>query len=226
MIPTAIRFLPNTNVSATVTGTAWLDVIAPSSVGTYKLYAWNDYPISSVNEYTYFYVTNVPVNPGDINWVQVVNQVTPEALAYKGKAKLVHFSFSTGPEQIDFINNWLVSHFLSELKTQATANNGSKVLKLRLWRDTTKTFETLYKGELELTTPAGFETPFLVTAIIVVALSAIAYYFIVKPLVSQVTDLLYGPEDGSGNRPSIPWGMIAIIAAIVLLSPQLTGGRK
>jgi hypothetical protein len=158
-----------------------------------------------------------------MSWTQIINTATPAAASYSGKAKLVKFTFSAYPEQLDFVNDWLVENFLNNLKEEAAANNGSQVLKLRLWRDTSPTWQTDYKGELELTTPEGFETPFLVAAIIVVALSAIAYYFIIEPLINSVTNLIYGTSGSS----IVPWGAIAIIAvAAVFLVPQLTGGKS
>jgi hypothetical protein len=221
-------YLPNTEVAVDWVGNAWLDTEAPLKVGTYKFYAYNGADMFGLNEFTYFTVSNdVPI-PGQPNWTKVLDRTTVAAADYQGKAKLVPFTFSAMPDQFDFINDWLVNHFLDELQAQATANNGSQVLKLRLWRDTSPAWETRYRGELELSTPPGFETPFLVTAIVVVALAAIAYYFIVKPLIGEVIDLVYGPVDpGTGKRPAVPWGTIAIVAVVAaVVAPDFFGGRK
>ena len=132
------------------------------------------------------------------------------------------------PDQFDVINQWLVNNLLNNLQAEATKNNSSQVLKLRLWRDASPAWETRYRGELELTTPAGFETPFLVTVIIVAALAGLVYYFVVQPLVGQVIDLVYGPVDpDTGERPDTIFGLsmgtVVIIAAIILIA---LGGKK
>lgn len=162
-----------------------------------------------------------------MSWVQELNQVTPAAATYKGKAKRVQFTFSALPEQFDYVNTWLVNNFLGELQKQATANNGSQVLKLRLWRDTVPTWTTDYKGELELSTPPGFETPFLVWGLIYGALILVGLWIISKFAIPGIVDIIYGPEDSSGNRPSFSWGTVAIIAvAALILLPQLLGKRS
>jgi|GEM_PF-3800346 len=161
-------------------------------------------------------------------WETVIDTMTLEAATYTGNARKVEFTFSAYPEQLDFVNNWLIENFLDNLKKEASAQYGAKVLELRLWRDTSPTWQTNYKGELVTSIPEGFSAiPFAVLAVIVVALAAIAYWFIVKPLLNQVTDFVYGPPDSDGNRPAVPWGTIALVAvAAMVLVPNLTGGKK
>ena len=100
--------------------------------------------------------------------------MTLEAATYTGNARKVEFTFSAYPEQLDFVNNWLIENFLDNLKKEASAQYGAKVLELRLWRDTSPTWQTNYKGELVTSIPEGFSAiPFAVLAVIVVALAAI-----------------------------------------------------
>jgi hypothetical protein len=61
-------FLANTNVDVSALGTAWLDITAPTNLGTYKLYAYSDYGGAGTHEYLAFSVIAPPdTNDGQDN---------------------------------------------------------------------------------------------------------------------------------------------------------------
>jgi hypothetical protein len=217
-------------------GEAYIDnVPMPGYEGNYSLVAF-----TIVNSATMAFdvIANAPEpgggGGGGVGWTPVLNEVTWEASSYNGPAKLVPFSFSVLPDQLGSINKVLVDNFLDKLKEEATKNN-AQILKLRLWRDDSPWDRTNYKGELEVSVPAGFAQPQWVVLILVVAITGLVLYFLVKPTIGQLTDLVYGTLGGitdiiygpvdpdTGKRPASPLGIsggviaiLAIIAAIIL----------
>ena len=168
---------------------------------------------------------SIPVRVGSqANWQLVYDKTTADGKTFNGKAQTGAFTFTAGPEQIDFVNNWLVNNFVDELQRAAVAK-GEKVLRVKLWRDTGPTWSTPYKGELTVTntgtlTQAGLSQSAalavvpIVGIILVAGLAAIVYWLIVRPLLGQVTDFIYGPENPDGTRT--PWYQSLLLPAAIL----------
>jgi hypothetical protein len=138
--------------------------------------------------------------------------------SYTGQAERATFTFSLGPEQVDFINNFFASQYINEcINAVETDSPGDHVLILQVYRDTSPTWQTDYKLVITSTDVTGNTLPWV--AIIGLALIAIAVvYFVVRPTLEAVTTLLYGSSDGSSGSGTslityIPW----IIAGIVII---------
>jgi hypothetical protein len=218
-------------------GEASIDnVPMPGYEGNYSLVAFT---IDNNATMAFDVIANAPEpgggGGGGVGWTPVLNEVTWEASSYNGPAKLVPFEFSVLPDQLGSINKVLVDNFLDKLKEEATKNN-AQILKLRLWRDDSPWDRTNYKGELEVSVPAGFATPAWIAAILVVAVLGLVIYFVISPWTGQITDLVYktttgltdlvwGPPDpDTGKRPASPLGLsgpiiaiLAIITAIIIM---------
>ncbi len=148
-------------------------------------------------------------------WQLIKEQFTSKADTYQGPAEEAVFSFSTGPEQLDFVNNFFVNQIVAESQ-QSIAENapGDELLYLSLYRDTSPTWETKYELHLLATDITGNVLPWLL--IIGVALLLIAYWLIVRPLVRQITALVWGtPTPGEGGDPAKkPWENPVLILAL------------
>jgi len=155
--------------------------------------------------------------------MQLYNEYAdPLESSYVGKAQRATFAFSVGPEQFDFINNFFANQYINECRNAVSRESpGDNVLHLQVYRDTSPTWQTDYKLLITATDRTGNPLPWL--AIIGLALIAIAIvYFVIRPTLQSVTDLIYGPGGGDGGGDGIsgiPWiGIGIIILAFMMLS--------
>ena len=148
----------------------------------------------------------------------------PLESSYVGAAQRATFTFSTGPEQLGFMNTWLANQYINDCKNAVIqASPGDSVLHLKVSRDTSPTWQTDYLLEITATDITGNVLPWL-AIIALVAIAIIIVYFVVRPLLKSVQDLIYGPSGGGGDSTSlvkmIPWIVGGV--AIVLLLPSIT----
>lgn len=155
-----------------------------------------------------------------MSWELVLDKPTPAYDTYSGAAQLATFEFAGLPEQLDFVNNWLLDNILDNFQSEIQ-NRGGTLLRITLWRDIEPTFKTPYWCEVLSGVPAVQPSsrvriiPFLWQAIIAVALLGIIAWLIIKPVLRSVTDLAWGPPGPGGEREKpflgIPWvGWIAL----------------
>ncbi|MDP2730332.1 MAG: hypothetical protein Q8O55_07610 [Dehalococcoidales bacterium] len=148
-------------------------------------------------------------------WQLIKEEFTSKSFTYQGPAEEAVISFSAGPEQLDFINNFFVNQLVAQSK-QAVAGNapGDELMYLSLYRDTSATWETKYELHLLATDITGNALPWLL--IIGVALALIIYWLIVRPVVRQITALVWGtPTPGEGGDPAKkPWENPVLILAL------------
>ena len=141
---------------------------------------------------------------------------------YEGKVQQARFTFALGPEQIDFINQFFANQYINDCQNAVkTESPTDDILILRVYRDTAPTFQTDYILEMTSTDRTGAALPWL--SIIGLALIAIAIvYFVIRPALASVRDLVYGP---GGNGPNIvsmlPWIALAFVAYMVVSSGTL-----
>ena len=150
------------------------------------------------------------------------DRVTPYGRLHSGPAEKMTFHFRTGPEQISFTDSWLKDSYVSEM-VQAVEAQGGKVYRVTLIRDTSPTWWTDWRGEVvadvrgEL---SGYhQMPFPWMAVLGVAFVALLAYFLIRPTIESVTELIWGPGGGSP-----PWPIIVV--GLVILSGTFTRSRR
>lgn len=158
------------------------------------------------------------------NWSPVLDKTTTAGASYSGPAQVARFTFSVLPEQLSFVNGWLVNNIVSEM-VKAAETQGVKALRIRLWRDTGPTLSTPYLGELTLSNPASLAQnamlavpQVVILAIIGVALAAIFVWLVVKPILSSVSDTVWRISEAAGSLGGL--AILALIAIIVLSSAK------
>lgn len=171
----------------------------------------------------------VSTAPEPGNWTPVLDKTTVAGSSYSGPAQVATFTFSVLPEQLGFVNNWLVSNVVAKMEAAAVAE-GVKTLRVRLWRDTGPTFSTPYLCELTLSNPTTLAQgaalaaiPAIILAIIGVALAAILVWLVIKPLISSVIDIIYGPPGAGGTRT--PWYQSLLLPAAIIVGIVLLSGK-
>ncbi len=87
------------------------------------------------------------------NFVEVQDTIYPWAYTFEGNAETAVFDFRLTPEQVpgtDWLGDRIVDAFAAELTTQ-----GSRLLRLKVSRDTTPTWWTNYRVEITATVETG-----------------------------------------------------------------------
>ncbi len=126
---------------------------------------------------------------------------------YSGKAEQVTFTFSTIPEQFPG-EQWLADRIIDKIVGQLAGQN-SKMLYLRVWRDTSPTWQTHYKVELTASaSPLWWN-------LIILSVLAIFSLILTWQIVNVVEDIFWR-EDGTepGLVGALKWGTLAIIAVL------------
>ncbi len=93
------------------------------------------------------------VGAAEENFVEVQDTIYPWAYTYEGNAETAVFEFQLTPEQIpgtEWLSDRIVDAFVAELEAQ-----GSRLLRLKVSRDTTPTWWTNYRVEITATVEAG-----------------------------------------------------------------------
>lgn len=156
----------------------------------------------------------------------------PQNKTYQGHVQRATFTFSTGPEQFDFINNFFKDRYIDEcVKAVYSQSPADQVLKLEIYRDTSPTWKTPYELVITATDVTGNPLPWLL--IIGVALALVIVYFVIRPTLKSVQDLVYGPTSSDGKSTGvnlvsmIPW-IVGGLAAWLLLgrSPPVVNTVK
>ena len=144
-----------------------------------------------------------------------LDQKTAHGQSYSGSAERCVFKFQTGPEQLGYLDDWMRQNYVNEV-TNEVESKGGKILQLRLWRDKSPTWTTDYIGEIiaDVSGEFNLQSPFPWTIVVTASLLGIVSYFLIRPTVESVTDLVWG--SGSGE---FPWMLLIIggVAAIALL---------
>lgn len=132
---------------------------------------------------------------------------------YVGKAERCTFEFSTIPEQIpgeSWVAQQIVNRGIAELQAQ-----GSRLLWIKIWRDTAPTWHTDYRVEITATA-----SPLWWNAIILGVLAVLAL-IISWRIVETITDI----DWGKGALPITAGGIsLALLAILGIL--LLTGRGK
>ncbi len=151
----------------------------------------------------------------------IADSITEYGKTYNGPAEEVVFTFAAGPEQLDFVFNFLRDRYIAD-QAEALEDQGAHLVQVKVWRDISPTWKTLYRVALvaDVRGESKLASPFPWLAVIGVGLVALVLYFLVKPVIESVTDLFWGREGEDGG---VPVGGLAI-AAIVGLA--LMGGKK
>lgn len=159
-----------------------------------------------------------------------LDDVTDYGKSYAGNVEKCVFTFTTGPEQFDFVNNWIRGNYVNEV-IRSVEEHGGKVVRVILYRDAQPTWTTNYKGEILAARPAASMSqgkaqlrfdPFSWSAIIAFALVAIIVFLLIRPVIQSVTKLLWGLKDILPPPEDWKWIAIAVVVGLVLLS----GGGK
>jgi len=155
-------------------------------------------------------VDAAPPPPPGPGWHLYKQASTNMAQTYRGKAETATFTFATGPEQLDFINNFFVNQLVNDCeKSINDAAPGDHLLTLELYRDTSKIMRTDYRLVLTSTDITGNALPWAI--IIVGALVVISLFLIAYPVLTGVTNLIWGPPGEEGKRPSALSNPIVIL---------------
>lgn len=134
---------------------------------------------------------------------------------YVGKAEEAVFTFSLLPEQLDFINNFFTNLYVDECEKAIAQNSPQdELLIMKLYRDTSPTWQTDYKCYITATDRIGNVLPWAL--IILASLAVLVYWLIVRPVLNQVTDLLYGPPGKQGFVGMIPWLVVGAGLFLIL----------
>lgn len=132
---------------------------------------------------------------------------------YVGKAEKCTFEFSTPPEWIpgeNWLANRVVSGSIAKLREQ-----GSELLWVKVWRDTSPFWHTDYRVELTATaSPLWWN-------LIIIGVLAIIVLVVTWRIVSTVKDIDWGKAALPVTAGAISVGLIAIIGILLL-----TGGKE
>ena len=132
---------------------------------------------------------------------------SPLNASYEGMAEEALFTFSLLPEQLDFINNFFTNLYVGECEKAIAQNSPQdELLKMVLYRDTAPTWQTNYKCYITATDRTGNVLPWAL--IILASLVVLVYWLVVNPMLTQVTNLIYGPPGKQGLVGMIPWFVV------------------
>lgn len=156
-----------------------------------------------------------------------LDDVTDYGKGYAGNVEKCVFTFSTGPEQFDFVNNWIRGNYVNEV-IRSVEEHGGKVVRVTLYRDAQPTWTTNYKGEILAAMPAGSMGQARLAAIpwpavLAFAFVAVIAYLLIRPVIQSISTLLWGPGGGTGLA-SIPWPLI--ILAVVVIGGMFMGKKR
>ena len=158
--------------------------------------------------------------------MELVTETTTEyAKTYSGPAEKCAFTFSTGPEQLDFVFGWVRDRYI-ESQIDAIHKEGGRVLSIKIWQDTSPTWTTKYRGEIvaDVRGEANFHSPFPWLLVIMVGLASVIILFVIKPTIEAVTELIWGREGEDGAK-AFPWTWL-IIGGVALIALAPRKGRK
>jgi len=207
---------------------AWIDNVLMPSERDYVLVA----RCQDIMAELQFQVTSGA--PVPTNMVTYSEHIEPLNNTYLGRAQKAVFSFASGPEQLDFVNNFFVNQYINEIKGAIKQESPiDDLLKITVLRDANPTWYTNYIVEITSTDRTGNQLPW--TAIAVVAFALIITWLVIRPILQLVTDIIYGPSnggDGGGGGGGgstvvtmLPW-IIGGVVAIILLPKILESIKR
>lgn len=107
-------------------------------------------------------------------WDLIKDEVRPEWGTYDGPAEVATWVFvSPFPEQIpgvEQISMWLINGHISELEKQ-----GSTLLRIKVWEDWSKTWQTDFLVQVTATASPIYWTP-IILAVIALAIIVVSYF--------------------------------------------------
>ena len=149
------------------------------------------------------------------DYVEVQHTIHPFAYTYQGDAETAVFEFRLTPEQVpgtEWLGDRIVDSFVAELQAQ-----GSRLLELRVSRDTTPTWWTNYLVEITATVEEG--TAATVGAIgfpwtaVIIGVLAILFIIAIVWAIRTIDSILFKRKPGLDDvKPT--WGKDTLILAI------------
>jgi len=133
----------------------------------------------------------------------------PLASTYVGKAEKCTYEFSTLPEQIPG-ESWLASRIIDK-NAQEIENQGCRLLRTRIHRDTSPTWETVYRVEVWATASPIFWTP--------VIMGVLALFILVMSwkIIEEVKDIDWGSIPTSVKLSTPILAGLALVLGILLV---------
>ena len=134
---------------------------------------------------------------------------------YSGNAERVVFEFSTVPGA-----SWAAQAVIDRAVAELAMQN-SKLLWIKIWRDTSPIWETKYRVEMTASASPLF------WGLIVLAILAVVLLVLTWRIVSEVKGIIWGPEGagGAGIVSGVAWA-VAAAAAVVVVGILLVKGRN
>lgn len=138
----------------------------------------------------HFREVTAPDEPGP-NFQLIQDYVYPFASTYAGKAETQPFTFSLLAEQVPF-QDWFRDRIVNAFE-QKVSEEGSHMLGLKIWEDTTPALRTDYRVEATCTASPVPWVP------IIVAVLAILFIVAITFALGKLKEFWYGPGDGGGG---------------------------
>lgn len=147
-------------------------------------------------------------------YVLIQETIYPWAYTFEGDAEVCIFEFKLTPEQIpgtEWLGQRIVDSFVSELEKE-----GSRLLELKVYRDTTPTFWTNYRVEVTATASP------LVWNLIIIGVLAILFVVAIIFAIKAVESLIYHRK-GLDEETKKTFARDTLVAMILDLAPETPG---
>jgi len=144
-------------------------------------------------------------------YVEIQHTIYPWAYVFKGDAETCTFEFKLTPEQIpgtEWLGQRIVDSFVSELE-----KDGSRLLELRVYHDTTPTWWTNYRVEVTATASP------LAWNLIIIGVLAILFIVAIVFAIKAVESLIY-QRKGLDEETKKTFSRETLIAMILDLAPE------
>ena len=147
-------------------------------------------------------------------WELIVDK--KENQSYRGKAEKCTYHFSLGPEQLPG-TQWTAKQ-IADAHAEELEKEGSKLLELRMWEDTSPVWHTDYYVECVATASPLFWS-LIIAGVLAIIIGLIVYFTIDK--IDEIVDYV-----GEKAPLAIPLLAIAGIGVLVLLGVSLVKRRE
>ena len=144
-------------------------------------------------------------------YVEIQHTVYPWAYVFEGNAETCIFEFKLTPEQVpgtEWVGQRIVDSFVSELEKE-----GSRLLELKVYRDTTPTFWTNYRVEVTATASP------LAWNLIIIGVLAVLFVIAIVFAIKAVESLIYHRK-GLDEETKKTFSRDTLIAMILDLAPE------
>ncbi len=147
-------------------------------------------------------------------YVLIQETIYPWAYTFEGDAEVCTFEFKLTPEQIPvypWLGQRIVDSFVSELEKE-----GSRLLELRVYEDTTPTFWTNYRVEVTASASPIVWTPIIIGVLAILFLVAIIFTI-------RAIDEVFFKRKGLDEETKKTFARETLIAMILDLAPETPG---